>query len=270
MHQERPPVDTSRPNPARRYDYWLGGKDNVAADRQSADQIAQVFPQIRTAVRENRRFLHRVVGFLTAEAGIHQFLDIGTGLPASPNVHQVAQNIAPAARIVYVDNDPMVVTHARARTTSTPQGATAYAHADLRSPQTILTDPAIHATLDLTRPVGLLLVAVLHFLDDHDNPHEAVTQLIEALPPGSYLAISHASLDRLPVHTAGQLAALTATGAHGSFHPRTRDEITAFLHDLEPVDPGLVPITQWHPQRAPKPETSTEETAIYGAVARLP
>jgi hypothetical protein len=267
--RDRPiPIDTSRPHPARRYDYWLGGKDNFDADRASADQIAAAFPHIRTAAVENRRFMHRAVAFLAAAAGIRQFLDIGTGLPTSPTVHELAQLIAPATRVVNVDNDPMVVSHGQGRTASTPQGAVAYIQADLRQPHTILTDPVLTATLDLTQPVGLLLVAVLHFLDD---PYRAVADLVEALPSGSYVAVSHATLDPLPADTIERLAPLTDPGAgHGTFRPRPRDEVARFVTGLELVDPGLVPIVHWRPHNAPKPQASAEDTAVYGAVARLP
>jgi len=265
------PIDTSRPHPARRYDYWLGGKDNFAADRESGDRIAKAFPTIRTAAVENRRFMRRVVSYLAAEAGVRQFLDIGTGIPTSPNVHELAQVVAPAARVVYVDNDPLVVVHARALMTSTPQGATAYVQADLRAPDTVLADPALKATLDLTQPVALLLMAVLHFLYDGDQPYSVVARLVEALPSGSYVALSHATLDPLPADTQQRIAAFAVPGAgHGTFRPRTRAKIASFLDGLKLVDPGLVPIVQWRPDRAPRPEASVEDTAVYGAVARLP
>jgi len=265
------PLDTGRPHPARRYDAWLGGKDNFAADRESADQIAQAFPTIRTAALENRRFLHRAVSFLAAEARIRQFLDIGTGIPTSPNVHEIVQAIAAESRVVYVDNDPLVVVHARARMVSSPGGATAYVQADLREPEAILADPALIGTLDLSQPVGLLLVAVLHFLDDEDAPYRAVARLVEALPSGSYLAMSHATLDPLPADTVERLATLAIPGAgHGTFRPRTRDEVARFLDGLKLVDPGLVPIVDWRPEQEPKPLAAEAQTGMYGAVARLP
>jgi hypothetical protein len=265
------PVDTSRPHPARRYDYWLGGKDNFAVDRESADQIAAMFPHIRTAVLENRRFLRRVVSFLAAEAGVHQFLDIGTGFPTSPNVHETAQLVAPASRVVYVDNEPLVVVHARALMTSSPQGAVDYVEVDLREPEKILTARELTATLDLTQPVALLLIAVLHFLDDTDDPYRAVATLLQALPPGSFLALSHATFDLLTDDTIEQLTPLMTPGAgHGPFRPRTRDEVAAFLTGLELVAPGLVPIASWRPEIEREPLARPEETGVYGAVARLP
>jgi hypothetical protein len=263
-------IDTSRPHPARRYDYWLGGKDSFDADRASADQIAAAFPHIRTAVLENRRFLHRAVAFLSAAAGIRQFLDIGTGIPTSPNVQELAQLIAPAARVAYVDNDPMVVAHGRGRTASTPEGAVTYIQADLRKPGTILDNPALTSTLDLTQPVALLLIAVLHFLGDRDDPYGAVADLIAALPPGSFVAVSHATFDPLPAATIKRLAPLIEPGAgHGLFRPRSRDEVARFLNGLELVDPGLVPAVQWRPNNAPKPEASVEDSIAYAAVAGI-
>jgi hypothetical protein len=165
-----PPFDTSVPHPARRYNYWLGGKDNFAADRESGDAVAAAFPTVRIAAIENRRFLGRAVSFLAQEAGIRQFLDIGTGIASANNTHEVAQSIAPESRIVYVDNDPIVLTHARALLTSTAEGATAYIDADLRNPGRILSDSHLEATLNLSEPVGLILVAILHFIRDEDDP----------------------------------------------------------------------------------------------------
>jgi hypothetical protein len=265
------PIDMTRPHPARRYDAWLGGKDNFAADRESAAQIAQAFPTIRKAALENRRFLRRVVAFLAAEAGIRQFIDIGTGMPNTPNVHEIAQAVAPQSRVVYVDNDPLVVVHARALMASAPEGAIEHVESDLREPQAILTNQALTETLNLNQPVGVLLIAVLHFLDDADDPYSAVTRLVQALPPGSHLALSHATFDPLPADTVARLAALNTPGAkHGTFRARTRSETAQFLDGLKPVDPGLVPIVEWQPEREPRPTASSAETAAYGAVARLP
>jgi len=165
-------------HPARRYDYWLGGRDNFAADRESGDAIAAAFPAIRTAVVENRSFLRRTVRFLAAERGVRQFLDLGTGIPTSPNVHEIVQAVAPESRVVYVDNDPIVLAHRRALLTSSPEGATAYIDADLRTPETILDDPGLRATIDLSRPVALVLVAVVHFVPDEDDPHGLVARLV--------------------------------------------------------------------------------------------
>src|SRR4051812_30604888 len=164
-------IDMTKPHPARRYDYWLGGKDNFQADRDAAEAIAAVFPHIRTAARENRAFMQRAVRFLTAEAGGRQVLGIGTRLPPNQKVRDVAQGIAPESRIVYVDNDPLVLVHARALLTSSPEGKTAYIDADARNPEKILADPVLRDTLDFSQPVALLLVALLHFVEDHENPY---------------------------------------------------------------------------------------------------
>jgi hypothetical protein len=263
-------IDTTRPHCARRYDYWLGGKDNFAADRDSADRIAKVFPGIRTAVIENRRYLRRVVAFL-AKAGIRQFLDIGTGIPTSPNVHQVAQRVAPRSRIVYVDDDPLIMSHARALMTSARQGSTTFVEADLRDPEGILADPGFRDTLDLSKPVGLLLIAVLHFIEDADDPYALVAELIEALPAGSYVAVSHATFDPLPTDTIAKLTALTSPGAaDGPFRARRRDEVARFVDGLTLVEPGLVSIVDWRPTQEPEPEASAADTAVYGVVASKP
>lgn len=260
-------IDTSEPHPARRYDYWLGGKDHFAADRTSADQIAKAFPNIRVAAVENRRFLQRAVTYLAGEVGVDQFLDVGTGIPTSPNVHQIAQAITPVSRVVYVDSDPMVMAHARALLTSAPAGRTAYVQADLRDPASILADPQLAGTVDLSRPVALLLVAVLHFLDD--DPYRLVARLVEALAPGSYVVLSHATFDPLPTDTVTRLGALIAPGSgHGVFRPRSRDEVARFVDGLTLVDPGLCSVVQWRPERYPQPEASEAEAAGYAVVAR--
>jgi hypothetical protein len=260
--------DTSVAHPARRYNYWLGGKDNFAADRESGDAIAAAFPSIKQAVRENRRFLQRTMQFLAGEAGIRQFLDIGTGLPTADNTHQVVQAIAPDSRIVYVDNDPIVLAHARALLTSSPEGATAYVDADLREPDKILNDPDLHATLDMRQPVGLVLLAILHFVGDSEDPHGILARLVDAMPPGSYLVMSHATYDPMPAATVAKLeAAIAASGEQGG--PRSRDEFAQFFTDLELVDPGIVPIGDWRPSPGTRPPDPAD-IGVYGAVARIP
>src|SRR5215471_6037996 len=173
------------------YDYMLGGKNNFAVDRETAEKALKSWGTARTAARENRAFLGRTVRYLVAEAGIRQFLDIGTGLPSANNVHEVAQDVAPTCRVVYVDNDPIVLAHARALLTSAPQGRTAYIHADLRQPEKILNDPVTQRTLDFTEPIALMLVAILHFIPDVEHPRQILDTLLDALPPGSYLVASH-------------------------------------------------------------------------------
>jgi hypothetical protein len=260
-------IDTSVPHPARRYNHWLGGKDNFQVDRDSADAIAAAFPHLPGAARENRGFLRRAVRTLTAEAGVRQFLDIGTGLPTADNTHEVAQAIAPQSRIVYVDNDPLVLSHARALLTSTAEGATAYIDADLREPGKILDDPAVRDTLDRTRPVALMLVAILHFVPDRDRPYAIVRQLVDALPPGSYVVLSHATFDSLDAETVARLNAVNE-GSNPPFCPRSREEVARFFDGLELLEPGIVSVADWRAQDEPRPRPAPAEVAWYGAVAR--
>ncbi|HCU92060.1 MAG TPA: methyltransferase [Actinobacteria bacterium] len=262
-------IDTSVPHPARRYDYWLGGKDNFPADRESGDAVAAAFPAVRTAAIENRRFLRRAVTYLAAEAGIRQFLDIGTGIPAASNTHQVAQAIAPDARIVYVDNDPIVLVHARALLTSAPGGATAYIDADLRDPGGILADPELRRTLDLSQPVALMLISILQFIVDSDDPHGIVSQLAGAMPAGSYLAISHPTYDFMSPETIAELDAANARPGV-VFRPRSREEFARFFEGLEQVPPGIQSVAEWRAEDEVAPRPSAAETAVYGAVARIP
>ncbi|MFG2044119.1 SAM-dependent methyltransferase [Dactylosporangium sp. NPDC048998] len=257
-------VDTTVAHPARRYDYWLGGKDNFAADRESGDAIAAAFPAIRTAVVENRAFLRRVVRVLAEEHGIRQYLDIGTGIPTSPNVHEIVQGIAPESRVVYVDNDPIVLAHARALLTSSQEGATAYVDADLRDPDTILADQALLATLDLTKPVALILVAVVHFLPDSEDPYGIVSRLLGALAPGSFLVMSHATTDGLAPELAKQIQA----GRHGPGKLRDRAEFTQFLDGLEVLEPGIVSVAEWRAAGEPEPRPTFDQVAVWGALAR--
>ncbi|MEV4765782.1 SAM-dependent methyltransferase [Micromonospora chokoriensis] len=264
-------IDTSVVHPARRYNYWLGGKDNFAVDRESGDQIAAVYPGVRTLARENRAFLGRAVRFLAREAGVRQFLDIGTGIPSADNTHEAAQSVAPEARVVYVDNDPMVLVHARALLTSDPSGATAYLDADLRDPEKILADPQLHATLDLSQPVALVLIAVTHFLTDDDRPHEQVARLLDALPSGSWLALTHFTTDHVPVEIVRRMEAEFAAGRmKQDAVPRDRAEFARFFTGLELAEPGIVPVTEWRPQVTPEQRPPLADASIYGAVARKP
>ncbi|MEU7799897.1 SAM-dependent methyltransferase [Micromonospora arborensis] len=265
------PIDTTTVHPARRYNYWLGGKDNFAVDRESGDQIAAVYPGVRTLARENRAFLGRAVRFLAEEAGVRQFLDIGTGIPSADNTHEVAQSVAADSRVVYVDNDPMVLVHARALLTSDPAGATAYLDADLRDPERILADPQLHATLDLSRPVALVLVAVTHFLTDDDRPHEHVARLLDALPSGSWLALTHFTTDYIPTEIVERMYAEFASGRmKQDAVPRDRAEFARFFTGLELAEPGIVPVAEWRPQVPPEQRPSLADASIYGAVARKP
>src|SRR4051794_5747713 len=201
-------IDTSLAHPARRYDYLLGGKTHYAADRESADAIESAFPGIRIAALENRRFLRRAVTMLAGTYGIDQFLDIGTGIPSPGNTHEVAQSVLPHARVLYVDNDPVVLAHSQALLTSSGAGRTAYIEADLRRPAEILEHPALRSTLDLNRPVGLIIVAVLHFLPDSDRPQQLIDQIVAALPAGSFLVLSHGTWDFMPTEMIAQIKAL--------------------------------------------------------------
>jgi hypothetical protein len=261
-----PEFNTGVAHPARVYNYWLGGKDNYAADRVLGDAVIEVVPSTRTAVRANRAFLGRAVLYLTGEAGIRQFLDIGTGIPAAANVHEVAQTAAPESRVLYVDNDPIVLAHARALMTSHPAGATAFIQADLREPHGILADPELRATLDLGRPVALMLIAVLHFLTDQENPLAIVAELIDALPSGSYLTISHLTADFDPQEAAAGRAAGQRSGV--TYVPRSRAEVAEFFTGLDLVDPGVVPLLAWRPDDG-TPENPAE-VRIYGAMGRKP
>jgi hypothetical protein len=259
-------IDTSVAHPARRYNYLLGGKDNFEADRKSADEIVARHPTAALSAQENRRFLHRATRFM-ARQGIDQFLDIGTGIPVSPNTHEIAQEIEPATHVVYVDNDPLVLVHARALLTSDPRGRTAYLDADLRDPRRILGDAQLRATLDMSRPVGLLLVAVLHFLRDDDDPKTIIATLVGALAPGSLVVATHATPEHMP---AEQVAALRAT-MEAQWADRSGTDLAALFDqpDLEPVPPGVQSITRWWAEEAPQPRPPVEDVACNGLVARV-
>ncbi|MEU4220019.1 SAM-dependent methyltransferase [Actinoplanes sp. NPDC026623] len=258
-------MDTSVAHPARRYNYWLGGKDHFAADRESGDLLAKAFPTARTAALENRGFLRRTVRFL-AESGIRQFLDIGTGLPVPDNTHEIAQRIAPDSRVLYVDNDPIVMTHSRALTVGTPAGRTGYVEADLRDPASILDHPERHAVVDLNQPVALLLVAVLHFFHDDDQAAAVVRRLLDALPAGSYLVASNLTLDYAPPAQVAKHNELLASGRTDA-RARTRAEFARFFTGLDLVPPGIAAVSDWRPDRIDRPTPA--DVAIYGAVGRL-
>jgi hypothetical protein len=261
-------VDTSRPHTARMYDYLLSGKDHFAIDRATMDVGLRSWPGARVYARENRRFLARAVEYLVREAGVRQFLDVGTGLPTADNVHEVAQRLEPSTKVVYVDNDPLVLTHARALLSSHPAGRTAYIDADLRDPETILDHPVVRGTLDFTRPVALMLVAILHFIPDSDDPGGLVAALMSALPPGSYLVSSHVTAELDPDAIHGMEAAYRKGGLWAG--ARTAGEFgRLFFGGLDLVDPGVVMITDWRPDDAgPRPLAS--EVSSNGAVGRKP
>ncbi|MGH3281476.1 MAG: SAM-dependent methyltransferase [Trebonia sp.] len=242
------------------------GNDNFAADRELADKVLVTTPSARTAARENRAFLGRAVRFLAADAGIRQFLDIGTGLPTANSVHQVAQAVTPSARVVYADNDPLVLAHARALLTSSAEGRTAYIQADLRNPESIVASPTVREVLDFGQPVALILVAVLHFLPDSDEPGEILAGLLDALPAGSYLVASHTTAEHDPEQWAPLQRAYESGGIPGQFRDAGEFARLAFA-DLDLVPPGVVLVSEWRPD-SPGPRPSPAEVSVYGGVAR--
>jgi hypothetical protein len=261
-----PEIDTSKPHPARMYDYYLGGKNHFAADRETAEKGLAGWRSGRVAARENRAFLGRAVRFL-AGAGITQFLDIGTGLPTTNNVHEVAQAVAPSSRVVYADNDPLVLAHARALLTSSPEGRTAYIHADLRDPQSILSDPSVKEVLDFSQPIALMLVAVLHFVPDEFKPAQVMATLIDALPSGSYLVASHITGEHDPDGPATGARAYRAAGLPAQLRDCDQFAQLAFS-GLDLVPPGVVLVSEWRPEDdGPRPTPA--EVSWYGGVARV-
>jgi O-Methyltransferase involved in polyketide biosynthesis len=240
-----PEIDTSVPHSARVWNYWLGGKDNYPADRELGDQVKEVFPGIVDLARAGRAFLKRTIRYLAGEAGIRQFLDVGTGLPTADNTHQIAQRVAPEARIVYVDNDPLVLAHAEALLTSTPEGRTDYVFADLREPDVILTRAA--DTLDLTRPIALSLMGIMGHVADYSEARSIVSRLLDGLPSGSYLALYDGSA------TADDIVQGADSYNDSETVPyivRPPEEIKGFFEGLELVEPGVVPIQRWRPEES--------------------
>jgi len=261
---EPPPFDTSVAHVARVYNYWLGGKDNFAADRAAGEQAIKAFPGIPLSARSNRAFLSRTVRFLAGEADIRQFLDVGTGIPSANNTHEVAQAMARASRVVYVDNDPIVLTHARALLASDPAGATEYIDADLRDPQQILAQAG--RLLDFSQPVALMLLAVLQHLDDDDSPYQIVQTLTDALPSGSYLAMSHPAKD-IDAEAMAKMADSLNKMMAEKVTFRDRSAVAKFFDGLELVDPGLVQASRWRPTSESE---AASPAALWGGVARKP
>jgi hypothetical protein len=261
-----PGVDTRVAHSARVYDWFLGGKDNFAADRAVGEAVVKAIPTIRIMAQENRHFLGRAVRYLAGEAGISQFLDIGTGIPTSPNVHEIAQETVPDAHVVYVDNDPIVLAHARALMVSGTLGKTAYIDADLREPEKILTDSSLTDTLDLSKPVGLIMLATLMLLGDEDDPWGKVDTLKAALPPGSYFAISHHGQEFNPEAMGANVAAAAQAGV--TLVPRTRAEVERFFDGWELIEPGVVPLVTWHPVGGPPDDPNA--AYLWAGVARKP
>ncbi|MCO6009958.1 SAM-dependent methyltransferase [Actinoallomurus purpureus] len=258
-----PEIDTGVPHSARVWNYWLGGKDNYPVDRAAGDRYREIFPGIVDTARAARHFLARAVRHLAGEEGIRQFLDVGTGLPTVDNTHEVAQRVAPDSRIVYVDNDPLVLAHARALLTSAPEGRTDYVDADMRDPEKIVQAAA--ATLDLTRPVALMFMGVLGHIEDYDEARSIVRRLVNALPPGSLLALA----DSIDVGAAHREAARNYKDSGAiPYLLRTPEQVTGFFAGLEPIEPGIVPIRQWRPES--DPFGPPKEVATLGGVARKP
>ena len=263
-HGESAPFDTSVAHVARVYNYWLGGKDYFAADRAAGEQAIKAFPDIVLSARANRAFLARAVRFLAGEAGIRQFLDIGTGIPSANNTHEVAQSVAPDARIVYVDNDPIVLTHARALLTSDPVGATDYIDADLREPEQILAGAA--QVLDYGRPVAVMLMAILQHLHTEDDPYKVVAALMAAMPPGSYLALSHPAKD-INAEAMAKMAETLNKMMAEKVTFRDRPEVARFFEGLELVEPGMVQASKWRPATDAE---AASPAALWAGVARKP
>ena len=257
-----PEIDSTVPHSARVWNYWLGGKDNYPVDRAAGDQYSEIYPEIVDVARTARYYLARAVRYLTAEAGIRQFLDVGTGLPTVDNTHELAQRIAPQAQIVYVDNDPLVLAHARALLTSTPKGVTAYINGDLHDPDSVTRAAAL--TLDFDTPIALILNAVLGHVTDYEEARSIVQRLMVALPPGSYLSLAD-SVHSTPEH-ADATRSYAETGAT-PYGLRTVEQIAGFFDGLDLVEPGLVPVAQWRPDPSP---FEAPQVAAYAAIGRKP
>jgi hypothetical protein len=266
----RPPVDlrTDIPHSARVYDYLIGGKTNYDPDRAAGDASVRAWPSLPISMQQTRIFMHRVVRKLAREHGMRQFLDIGTGIPTRPNLHEVAQEVAPDARIVYVDNDPIVLIHARALMKSTREGRTAYIDADIRDPESILGAQALNDVIDLKKPVVLSLIAIVHFVLDEDDPQGIVRRLMEHLVPGSFLALTVFSGDSDPERIAGVGREYNARGI--PLQIRDRGEAERFFDGLELIDPGVTPVHHWHPDPVAGSGGSVRDSdiAMYGGVAR--
>jgi O-methyltransferase involved in polyketide biosynthesis len=260
--REEPTIDTTRPHSARIWNYWLGGKDNFAVDREVGDKVAEIFPGMVNEARASRAFLGRAVRYLAGEAGIRQFLDIGTGLPTAENTHEIAQRVAPDSRIVYVDNDPMVLAHARALLIGTPQGATQYISADLYDPEGILRQAA--GTLDFSRPIAVILMGIMGHVADDDEARSIIKRLLDAVPSGSYLVLS----DGVNTSPEAVLSMEQYNKSGGlQYHLRSPESLASLFAGLQLVDPGVVQRTQWRPD----PDSGTPANVdSYGGVGRKP
>jgi hypothetical protein len=259
-------LDTTVANPARVWNYWVGGKDNFAVDREVGEQVLGLLPSMPMIARYARRFLSGAVRGLAVSQGIRQFLDIGTGLPTADNTHEVAQRVAPEARIAYVDNDPVVLAHARALLTSSPEGETGYIAADLRDTAAVLA--GAEQILDFSQPVAVLLVAILHFIPDADDPHQIVGRLMDAVPSGSYLAVVHAASDiqvREVAEGMGRYNQVSST----PITMRSKAQVLRFFDGLDVARPGVVPLDEWWPPAEVEP-SAVGRLAGYAGIARKP
>jgi hypothetical protein len=257
------PFDPGVAHQARMYDYLLGGKDNYAADREAMDAILKVYPEGAFTARANRAFLGRVIRYLAGEAGMRQFLDIGTGIPTAGNTHEIAQAIAPQSRVVYVDYDPIVLAHARALLKSHEAGATEYIDADLRETGLILD--AASELFDFTRPVAVTLISILHAIPDYDDPHAIAARLMDAVPSGSYLAISHAGSDLYDQEALDTIKDIASQKVRQQLSARSREEVARFFDGLDLVEPGLVRVEEWRPELA---AAQASRSSMWCAVGR--
>lgn len=258
-------IDTSRPHPARLYDYFLGGKDNYVVDREAAEAVLRLAPEAREIARENRAFLGRVVRFLVGEAGIRQIIDIGTGIPTAGNVHEVAHQVDPAVRVAYVDNDPIVHVHASALLAG--QGSTSIVLADLRDPAGILANPEVRQLIDFRLPTAVLMIAIVHFITDEEGPREIIGAFRDALAPGSYFALSHGTAD---FHEEAITSGATEIYARSTapLVPRGRAQVAALFEGWDLVEPGVAQIPLWRPDRGTPVPAELAKIAAYGGVGR--
>ncbi|MFJ6569069.1 SAM-dependent methyltransferase [Streptomyces sp. NPDC091292] len=265
-------LDTSRPHSARMYDYYLGGKDHFDVDKEAAETVASVYPGIFVCARENRAFMHRATRVLAREHGIRQWLDIGTGIPTEPNLHQVAQSVVPEARVVYADNDPLVLKYAETLMRSTAEGRTTYIEADVNDPDSLLDAPALEEVLDLGRPVALSLNALMHFVPDAQDPYGIVGRLLDVLPSGSALALTHCTPDFAPETWEKVTDIYTRSGTPVQFRPKAA--VARFFDGLDLLDPGLSLGHRWRPDATPgsagRPEPTDAEVSLWTGVGIKP
>ncbi|MCT9082984.1 SAM-dependent methyltransferase [Streptomyces fulvoviolaceus] len=261
-------LDTGSAHSARIYDYIIGGEDHYPADREAGDAMCREWPALPVHMRANRDFMNRAVRHLAEKAGIRQFLDVGTGIPTSPNIHEIAQSVSPDSRVVYVDNDPLVLRLSQGLLTSTPEGRTSYIEADMRDPASILQAPELRATLDLTRPIALTVIAIVHFMMDEDDAVGIVRRLLDPLPSGSHLAMSIGTAEFAPDEVGRVAREYAARGM--PMRLRTFAEAEEFFTGLELVEPGVVQVHKWHPDGKGTEVTRDADIAMYGVVARKP